>query len=547
MSAVETARPLRGRPGAPALWAGGEERDAASALAELAWCNPFLPRRVELERRALGDEFVPSGAVWHRSAPGGAEDAASPNVEPLARRGDALVTALHDRLVAGAAATAADVLLYRDLVFHVLYARYQDDLFQLLPGGDGPPPRSTFAHWGELQSTLGSLQEPVADRLPEPLDPAHLLACFFQVRRAFHFLHHFLLGASAGAATLRAECWHSVFGHDMRRYQRALWRHMADIPTLVTGPSGTGKELVARAIALSRYAPFQPAERSFAVDLGACFYPLQLAALPPTLVESELFGHRRGAFTGAIEDRAGWLEVCPPAGTVFLDEIGEIEGALQVKLLRVLEGRTFQRLGETRPRRFNGKLVAATHRDLALAMREGRFREDLFYRLCGDMVRTPSLAERVRSDPGELPLLAGHLAQQLVGPQEGPAVAAETLEWIARELPADYPWPGNVRELGQCLRNVLVRREYHPRWRDGGPVERLAREMTAGSLTSEQLARRYATLVYARSGSYLEASRRLGLDRRTVRAHVDRALLAELRGETGPGCADGKAGDERDE
>jgi hypothetical protein len=501
----------------------------AGVLAELVWCNPFLPRRVELERAALGDDFVPGGEVWHLGAPQ-REDATSPNLPRLTARAEALLQAAHERLLAGAAASAADVVLYRDLVFYALYARYEPALFDLLPAGDAPPTRTSFAHWGELQGALGRLLAPVAEQLAEPVDAAHLLACFFQVRRAFHFVHGFLLGASSGAARLRAEVWHSVFGHDMRRYQRALWRQVADIPTLVTGPSGTGKELVARAIAHSRYAPFSPAERTFAVDLAACFYPLNLAALTTTLVESELFGHRRGAFTGAVEDKSGWLEVCPPAGTVFLDEIGEIEGALQVKLLRVLEARSFQRVGETRPRRFVGKLVAATHRDLALAMREGRFREDLYYRLCGDLLRTPSLAERLRDDPGELPLLVGHLAHQLVGPDEGPAVAAETVAWIERELPPDYPWPGNVRELGQCLRNVLLRREYHPSWRAGGPAERLAVETVAGTLTLQQLARRYTTLVYARSGSYLEAARRLGLDRRTVRAYVDPALLAELRG-----------------
>ena len=196
---------------------------------------------------------------------------------------------------------------------------------------------------------------------------------------------------------------------------------------------------------------------------------------------------------------------------------------------------TFHRLGESRPRRFAGKLVAATHRELGVEMRAGRFREDLYYRLCGDIVRTPSLAERLRDSPEELALLVAHLAHTIVGPEEGPVVAAETVRWIERSLPADYPWPGNVRELGQCVRNVLLRREYHPDWQvaaggRAGPAAELAAEVEAGDLTLQQLARRYTTLVYARSGSYLEAARRLGLDRRTVRAYVDEDLLAELRG-----------------
>src|SRR4030095_10303350 len=117
------------------------------------------------------------------------------------------------------------------------------------------------------------------------------------------------------------------------------------------------------------------------------FYALNPSALSPTLIESELFGHRRGAFTGAVQDRAGWLEVCPATGTVFLDEIGELDPAIQVKLLRVLQSRTFQRLGDTRDRPFLRKLIAATNRDLGREMAAGEFRKDFYYRLCSDFVR----------------------------------------------------------------------------------------------------------------------------------------------------------------
>ena len=119
----------------------------------------------------------------------------------------------------------------------------------------------------------------------------------------------------------------------------------SDATVLITGESGTGKELVARAIAMARYIPFDAKSKSFVSDYTQSFYPLNLSALSPTLIESELFGHRRGAFTGALEDRAGWLETCPPLGTVFLDEIGELDPTIQVKLLRVLQTRRFQRLG----------------------------------------------------------------------------------------------------------------------------------------------------------------------------------------------------------
>jgi len=168
---------------------------------------------------------------------------------------------------------------------------------------------------------------------------------------------------------LRASIWQSVFTHeraplhphDVRPHGRF---HHADLR-----PSGTGKEIIASAIGLSRYIPFDPKTKTFAEPFTESFHPLNLSALSPTLIESELFGHRKGAFTGAVEDRAGWMETCPRLGTIFLDEIGEVDTSIQVKLLRVIQTRTFNRIGETRPRQFVGKIVAATNRDLAAEMK----------------------------------------------------------------------------------------------------------------------------------------------------------------------------------
>ena len=178
--------------------------------------------------------------------------------------------------------------------------------------------------------------------LPGGYEPAHTFACFSQLARAFLQIFSCIIGNSLSAARLRAAVWQSIFTHDMQRYRRALYASMGDFATLITGPSGTGKELVARAIALSRYVPFDGERLSFASDWADSFRAINLAALSPTLIESELFGHRRGAFTGAIQERKGWLEMCPPLGSVFLDEIGDLDVAIQVKLLRVIETRTFQ-------------------------------------------------------------------------------------------------------------------------------------------------------------------------------------------------------------
>src|SRR5690606_28962135 len=238
-----------------------------------------------------------------------------------------------------------------------------------------------------------------------------------------------IYGGSPPAARLRAAVWQSIFTHDPPRYRRALALRMADVPTLVVGESGTGKELVARAIAFSRFIPFDPERGAFQADWARGFVGLNLSALAPTLVESELFGHRRGAFTGALEHRTGWLESCGPWGSVFLDEIGELDPAIQVKLLRVLQTRTFQRIGETEERRFEGKLVAATNRDLAAEMRAGRFRTDLYYRLCADVVRTPTLREQLADSRDEFASLTLVLAQRVVGPDEAPRLADEVISF----------------------------------------------------------------------------------------------------------------------
>ena len=251
----------------------------------------------------------------------------------------------------------------------------------------------------------------------------------------------------------------------------------------------------------------------------------------PTLIESELFGHKRGSFTGAVSDRIGWLEVCPTHGTVFLDEIGELEPSIQVKLLRVLQERSFSRLGETDMRRFKGKIVAATNRVLDEEMKVGRFRQDLYYRLCSDIIRVPSLAERIAADPSELHHLVQHIAHRLVG-DEGAVLAQEVEDWIAHHLGNDYGWPGNVRELEQCMRNVLIRRDYlppRPRVQDDDPVGQLRADLREGRFTADELLQWYCTFHYARTGSYEATARQLQLDRRTVKAKINPDLLPRLR------------------
>lgn len=501
------------------------QRSIAADFVALSLCNPFLPERIEAERKVLGPDFVATAVAWNLWP---TLEASDPNVAEVERRAAALVETLRDRLAKGDVRPRGDELqLYQDLVVFVLYYRYSLR-FAALIGEAVAASRPTrvkfyvdFKRDAERLLIAPGLDLQLAHQIP------HLFACFYQVRRAFYHVFYFLVGASRPTARLRAAVWQSIFSHDLRRYRHSLHARMADFATLITGPSGTGKELVARAIGLSRYIPFLESEQQFGGDFFGSFQELNLTALAPGLIESELFGHQKGAFTGATTDRVGWLETCPPLGTIFLDEIGDLDPAIQVKLLRVLQNRTFQRAGDTKSRQFQGKVIAATNRDVAGAMARGTFREDLYYRLCGDQIELPSLHERLRDDPGELHDLLRFLAHRIVG-DEAEAVVAEVEAWIEHGLGRDYAWPGNVRELEQCLRNVLLRHEYRPRHLPPGDSRReLSDAMQRGALTAGELLHRYAAIVFEDEGGNLEATaRRLDLDRRTVRRHLEAGAAA---------------------
>lgn len=502
------------------------QRGFLEALSQLAYSNPFTPRRIELEQQALGEDFAEASITWSKQS---AWDGERPNVSKLRSRCETLAEVLRSKLAGECQAVDAELELYEDLIAYLLYYRYQADFRRLIAGADNNmQPIScweSFRH--DADYFLGQTNLVRFRRF----DAAHLFACFFQVARAFHEIYHHMVGTSAPAAQLRSRAWQSIFTHDMRRYRQTLYTRMADFTTLITGPSGTGKELVARAIGLSRYVPFDGRRGTFAATPQELFFPLNLSALSATLIESDLFGHSKGAYTGATGERIGWLEACPDRGTVFLDEIGDLEASIQVKLLRVLQSRTFQRIGETRDRQFVGKVIAATNQDLEARTRDGRFREDFYFRLCSDMIATPSLAEQLHDTPDDLSNLVGRCVHRVAG-DDADDLTTEVTAWIDQHLGIHYPWPGNFRELEQCVRNVVIRQEYRPRLSldpsTVDPRQQLAEEFLAGQLTAEEILRRYCTVSYAETGSYEETGRRLKLDRRTVKSKVDEPLLAAL-------------------
>jgi two-component system response regulator HupR/HoxA len=209
-----------------------------------------------------------------------------------------------------------------------------------------------------------------------------------------------------------------------------------DVSVLLTGESGTGKELAARSLHYNSPRWDQP----FVVE--------NCGALPDELLESELFGYKKGAFTGAVEDRAGLFERAN-GGTVFLDEIGEVSPAFQVKLLRVLQEGEIRPLGSSQTRQVDVRVIAATNRDLEQEVREGRFREDLYYRLATVTIQLPSLRERKM----DIPLIAQNILEASMA-QLGKRVEGFTQETLA--CMQAYHWPGNVRELQNEIRHMLV-------------------------------------------------------------------------------------------
>ncbi|MDD5727644.1 MAG: sigma 54-interacting transcriptional regulator [Victivallales bacterium] len=501
------------------------EREIAEAIGKLDFTNPFIPERDVLEKTALTTDYRPPAPLGNIAAE---KSRVRFNTIKLRERSIELLTGFRKRLLAPETTLAdGDLEIYENLVIYYLFESYRGEI------------KAYFMDQSGKYSLADCYRRFLADwnyylHLPERpfttvFTPVKMFEMYYQIRRAFHYIFDFLIGRSAVSSRLRASIWQSVFTHDIIRYHRLLYNRMQSITTLITGPSGTGKELVARAIALSQHIPFDDRKLDFIAVSGQLFFPLHLSAMPQTLIESELFGHRKGAFTGAVQDRVGWLETCSEYGTVFLDEIGEISQEVQVKLLRVLQSRKFQRLGDNTERYYRGKLLAATNCNLLDAIERGKFRGDLYYRLCSDIVETPPLRDQLGGSERELNNFVQHLATAIVGQNEAEALADEATAWIKQHLGLEYAWPGNVRELEQCLRNIIIRGNYSI------PVARpapnhdnfLFRELKECRLTADELLNLYCLNVYERTGSCLAAAKILNLDRRTVKKRAQKARAAD--------------------
>jgi len=355
-----------------------------------------------------------------------------------------------------------------------------------------------------------------------PSESVRFLSVFYQLRRAFHFIVRGLIGRSSCMKDFRRHLWQNVFTREVRLYDRYLWNRMEDFSTLLLGETGTGKGAAAAAIGRSGYIPFDEKHGRFAESFTRSFVSLNLSQFPETLIESELFGHRKGAFTGAVEAHQGVLARCSPYGAIFLDEIGDVSVPVQIKLLQVLQERTFCPVGSHEAVRFRGRVIGATNRPLQELRGQKLIREDFFYRLSSDLIEVPPLRQRLQEDPGELHHLVAHILAGIVG-EKDEELERQIEAAITSAVGSGYSWPGNVRELAQAVRRTLLTGVYAGSTapNSNGRLEKLLAAIQNQNVGADQLLANYCAVLYDTHHNYEEVARRTNLDRRTVRKYVE--------------------------
>ncbi|WP_415897486.1 sigma-54 dependent transcriptional regulator [Neptuniibacter sp. QD72_48] len=288
----------------------------------------------------------------------------------------------------------------------------------------------TLDEWSDVAELSDSLRQCVVGQLSVPFNYQQLLDCL-------HRAQLFRLRAD-DASLAQVDLFSGLVGisQSMLQVRRAMSQVAGrDVNVLITGESGTGKEVVARSL------------HDHSVRKNGPFVPINCGAIPADLLESELFGHEKGAFTGAVSSRPGRFELAQ-GGTLFLDEVGDMPLPMQVKLLRVLQERKFERIGGTKTLDADIRVIAATHKNLEEMIETGEFREDLYYRLNVFPIDMPPLRERA----GDLPLLLDELSRRL--PEQGlDAVRFQNSAIASLQL---HPWPGNVRELSNLIERMAI-------------------------------------------------------------------------------------------
>jgi DNA-binding NtrC family response regulator len=480
------------------------DREFFEVVFQTAFCNPFSEHRLELDAKILGHP-VGRSSEEHLDE---FSSVISARLQKLESQGRADV-----RRYLG-----ADRDLMQTVFLFEIYHQFCRDFDQLI---------LDQVKLGAQSASVKFAGEALAQMRKRGLgaaESARYLAIFYQLRRAYHFIVRGLIGQSPCMQEFRRHLWNSVFTQDVRQYDRYLWNRMEDFSTLLLGETGTGKGRAASAIGRSGFIPFDEKSGRFAESFMRGFIALNLSQFPEALIESELFGHRKGSFTGAIEAHEGVLARCSPHGSIFLDEIGDVSAPVQIKLLQVLQERSFCPVGSHEARQFRGRVIAATNRPLETLRGRGVFREDFYYRLCSDVIHVPPLRQRLQEDPGELPQLLEHVLAGIIG-DPAPELEKRVAQAIRRTVGERYAWPGNVRELEQAVRRILLTNQYAtsalPSVQD--VKEQLIAGIHAETLDADALLAGYCAVLYQKTGNYEAVARLANLDRRTVKKYLHQA------------------------
>ncbi len=354
-------------------------------------------------------------------------------------------------------------------------------------------------------------------------DALRYFALFYQMRRAFFFIQN-IAGESECVKDLRKSLWSNIFTDNIELYDTYLWNRMEDFSTMLLGETGTGKGMAASAVGRSGFIPFNEKSGCFSENFAKIFISINLSQFPEQLIESELFGHQKGAFTGAVEAHKGIFTRSSSHGAIFLDEVGDVSIPVQIKLLQVLQERHFSPVGSHKVERFQGRVIAATNQPLTTMRKDGQFRDDFYYRLCSDVILVPSLRQRLAEHPNEIYVILSFIIKRILG-RTSEKLVEEISSFILCNQPRKYPWPGNIRELEQCVRQILIRQSYTWQHTEEETTDQFSADIDQGKLTAQQLLSQYCKKLYARLGTYEAVAKVTDLDRRTVKKHVTQSTL----------------------
>jgi DNA-binding NtrC family response regulator len=459
-----------------------------------------------------------------------------------------ILEAARAALARGAAASDDDLLLYQEACIYFLYKQHEGRLLRRVH--EGMSDREEAAHFAAFGREHQRFLHVAGERIA-PLGARHLFARFFELARAKDLIRSEIVGTSAAADQLRVDVWESIAGDDLRLHLNGRPDRMKDVHTLVLGPTGSGKDVVARILGQSCFIPVDEDTGCFVCSYKDRYRPLNLAAKSQSLIEAELLGYVRGAFTGADKDRRGDLDMGPDGGVIFLDELAEIPLATQVLLLRVLEAHELQPVGSRVLLPFTSRIVAATHEDLDALLAQKRLREDFLHRIKANVVRTPPLALMLSQAPGDLALYVRFFADKACAPASGEALADKTMRYLERRKLLHYGWGGNLRELQKCVLGVMARgkgpidadlrapgapkadavaakSEAPPSSRAGGGEAAVYRAIFADRPTLYDIVERVVSWKFAECHNLREVARELNINRSTVAARLHPDVVAEF-------------------